>query len=102
MFHLEENVGIFSSKSNETVISGSFISENAGTTWNFCSMRHFISRNTHLQFLPLSDVKGKLNNWCELLHCSVCFFTSDDLPYVLKHLCVDDYGNIAPAFGEVK
>ena len=28
--------------------------------------------------------------------CSVCFFTSGDLPFFLRHLCVDEDGNIAP------
>ena len=32
----------------------------------------------------------------EVYQCSVCFFTSDDLPFFLRHLCVDEDGNIAP------
>ena len=32
----------------------------------------------------------------DLNQCSVCFFTSDDFEFFLRHLCVDDNGNIAP------
>ena len=28
--------------------------------------------------------------------CSACFLTSDDLPFFLRHLSVDEDGNIAP------
>ena len=32
----------------------------------------------------------------DLNQCSVCFFTSDDFEFFLRHLCVDDNGKIAP------
>ena len=31
----------------------------------------------------------------DLNHFSVCFFTSADFEFFLRHLCVDDNGNIA-------
>ena len=48
----------------------------------------------------MSDVQGKMAKSAAWHQSSVYCFTSDHLRYFLKHLLVDDEGNIAPPLGK--